>query len=84
MGPPVPIYMDIGSIRILSYVLYDVLYLAYYSIILRNIASFYGSSCANNAKGALNTPEPIMLRILRRMCTVFRVLHQSPHSESQH
>ena len=24
-----------------------------------NITSFYGSSCANNGKGALNTPETL-------------------------
>eukprot|EP00959_Pyramimonas_sp_CCMP1952_P380083 7962594-Pyramimonas_sp.AAC.1 len=24
---------------------------------MNNITSFYGSSCANNGKGALNTPE---------------------------
>eukprot|EP00976_Prorocentrum_cordatum_P081227 1184303-Prorocentrum_minimum.AAC.1 len=26
-----------------------------------NISSFYGSSCANNSKGALNTPETLPL-----------------------
>eukprot|EP00976_Prorocentrum_cordatum_P093753 1189521-Prorocentrum_minimum.AAC.2 len=30
---------------------------------LNDITSFYGSSCANNSKGALNTPETLPLRV---------------------
>ena len=40
---------------------YTTYYTTYHTIILRNITSFYGSSCANNGKGALNTQEALPL-----------------------
>ena len=45
-------------------VLYCIIVLMYYC----NVASFYGSSCANNGKGALNTPETPQMLLSRSPC----------------
>eukprot|EP00959_Pyramimonas_sp_CCMP1952_P056121 1172106-Pyramimonas_sp.AAC.1 len=60
-------YSDYNTLTLLYCTVLQYTYsiILYSTLTLHNITSFYGSSCANNGKGALNTTDTLILLIIR-------------------